>query len=154
MSECSKCGTPVRVTDGCDWDDEYDMCWDCLAEVHDKQVERIAELERLLAQAESEARAVAESTGCMIVCREGGGPENIWGTLALSVSRLKGQRDTVKADLGEYQKMLSESQAREERLRGLLRKSPVCGYETGHPMLVMWTDDLIDATLKEEPGNG
>jgi predicted nucleic acid-binding Zn-ribbon protein len=65
--------------------------------------ERIADLEQDLADArayittlQNEMTAVAKATGTYVVCREGGGPENVAGTLALSVARLKYEYDALK----------------------------------------------------------
>lgn len=67
------------------------------------QVKHIADAiraaeERVEKRLNAEMSAVADSTGCKITCREGGGPESIVGTLALSVARLKHDYDKAKEE--------------------------------------------------------
>lgn len=49
-----------------------------------------------LAALEAEIDAVCDLTGCRIDCREGGGPENLAGTLALTVHRLRDENRLLR----------------------------------------------------------
>lgn len=67
----------------------------------DKFQRQVAEQCGLVEKLKREMRSCAELTGNVIYCREGGGPENVAGTLALSMSALMERHRQVKQERSE-----------------------------------------------------
>ncbi len=144
--KCPKCGAEFlkQTRDGeyttfkcgTDWKSHYGACQSDKCRIRELEAELAAAREEI-ANAYENDRLVAEMTGCKIVCREGGGPENLQGTLTLSVNRLKHDYDKAREEIERLTAenirlhnvllrdsgLVLESQRREAGLMGLLMNS-------------------------------
>lgn len=92
------------------------MSFDVDPRCEDPHAECAHEIHRL----EAEMRSVAEATGTLIVCREGGGPESVAGTLALSVAKLREQHEAAVGIINSRGLVIDQLRAELDAARAIL----------------------------------